>query len=1003
MTATAHPELRQPTFICPISATADSAMKQFLPLTKNILSPVQFVCPMKQAIDLALKSKPPLIKPIPGDIMNLPGNLVSLVVVNWLAVQLRKPPPKAPQKRGNASRKGSRTAQPEIPAKTEPEHKGPFIVFITDYPRSVEQYKEVIDQQAPIVCHININGGTMYVDKKASNSQNSLTFAHDLKKALSDRMKFFEVKYGSDIPVDQQFKDVIQNIYSVYNGYVEYKNIFSNTCYVNIPSYPKEPILLPQLPPEKPVRQRVDKSGAPPPPPTPPPFYQTDALKAAYKSMLFTEIDEHLKKNFTPYFSSSFQHYAENFPAFPLPAKLAQILSIIPDFRSNEIFLMRGAADRNGIDFDIIFRVMVKKKVEEMIGYSIGQRNYKEYFKIEILPNIIGPLFEQFSEFKYTEYAGKLILVFYQKFPHRLQVLKREDSFSLPIYTGFGKWYDSKGPFSSDAIDINFPKDIGINVGNENVFMGLEFDTTKRSSTHYFCESGLEIVTYKPKVSHNLLENLIFYLTFCQTQKFSFRISQHPPTLPPEEEEDDIPETSLFIRGVICKNIEFCFDYETEKINFSVIRKQSKIEIDIVNKVVIISGVPGERHRVYTQNGKVIKYAPDPIIYSSDGSITHRIRGGWKMVDAEGKGYIKRNGKWYLEPKFDVTSNTKSTYFTKRKVTNRTDGLTYIEDEDENEDTFVFPDGTRFNKLTNTFYHKKIPSVKIDDKKIIIEAKEFTIELSNNSNCTFTLKNQESVISYTDDDRHLLIQYGTSGNILTLIDLLSGYLVNLCSRRLLYYLSEDWKWKVGKMLCSKKEMLQHFHVGDHLERIQEVKKLETEEIESIISTGQSPRIFIVEKDFNDFNVHELLTDASYKIIYDHAINQSNNNQNETNITLWYDTKPRSFRELRVLPKITPEIEKEVEDALQKENMIKVDQKEASDYAVDPKWRTIENDQVIEEDNMKELYEKFGIDIENLLDPLNTPKSDDSSVVDPNFTNEENENEDVENNFKEEEN
>ncbi|OHT10882.1 hypothetical protein TRFO_19675 [Tritrichomonas foetus] len=919
---------------------------------------------MKSAIDLAIRSKPPVIKPIPGDILNLPGNLVSLVVTNWLGIQLRKPPPKAPAKRLTQQRKGGKTVNVEPPP-PEPELQGPFLVFITDYPRTVEQFQDVLAQQAPIYCHLTIDGGPPVTDKKNSAAVNPATnFENDLKEVLSSEMKFFTIKISSETPMEQQLMEIIQQIHSVYNGYVEYRREFVDTCYITLPTYPKEPILFPLLPAEKPQKSTRDSgrgsislAGLASSQPQNP-IVATDALNAAYKSMILSEIESFIRTSAQPCFSTHFQHYAEIFPAFPLPASLAQVLAIRPNSKAKEIFLMRRAADRNNVPYDTIFRVHIRKKFEEMIGYSIGERNQKEYLAFEILPNVIAPLSEQFSEFKMAEFGGKILLAFYHKIPEDLPILERHDTYELPTYVGFGKWFDEHGPFTHEVKDIKIPKDVGVSTGGSSLFMGMESDQTTSIATHYFCESGLRVVTYQPKTENGMLEDLHFHLSYCQNERFAFKMSQRPSPTTGEEEEEDSVETLTSIRGVLSKNTEFYFDHSSDKANFIMTYKNTRVEFDILKHICIISGIEGESHRIITPDGKLIKYCPNPIIYHSDGTIATKIRDKWKMVDSEGIGYVKRDGKWLLEPKFNETSTTISTYFTSRKVTNRSDGLSTI--DDNGEITLIFPDETKYNMKTHTFYHSKIPSVSVNERVITIDSKEFTAEFANNCDCSFTLKNQDCTISFNEDLRHLLIQYGQFCNVMTIVDLLTGNIAHVGARRFVYYLTEDWKWNLGRQLCSKKDMLQHFQDGDFIDRIQAIEKVDKEEIETIITNGHKPRLFIVEKDFNDFNVFELLDDSVYKTIADQAINQPKKNT-EKDLTLWFNTKPKSFREIKILPKITSEMAKQAEEVVQKENEIQINQKVARISAIDPKWRVAEAQQLKEEEEMINLYQKYGID------------------------------------------
>ena len=265
-----------------------------------------------------------------------------------------------------------------------------------------------------------------------------------------------------------------------------------------------------------------------------------------------------------------------------------------------------------------------------------------------------------------------------------------------------------------------------------------------------------------------------------------------------------------------------------------------------------------------------------------------------------------------------VILNTIETYFTSRKVISRSDGLSIIEDDDDA--TLIFPDGTKYNKKKKMFTHKKLPSIIVDNGSITIDSKEFIAAFGENRDCSLALKNHNCTISFNEELRQLYINFGQAGNVMTMVDLLTGSIAHVGAKRFVYYLSDDWKWVLGKQLCSKKEIIQHFQDGDFIERVQTLDKIDKDEIENIISNGHTPRLFIVEKDFNDFNVFELIDDNTFKTISEQSINWSQ--KNDIYQTLWFDTKPKSFREIIVLPKITSDIIQKVEKAMEKENLIR---------------------------------------------------------------------------------
>lgn len=971
MTSSSRIEQQHPILICTVSTTNDSALKQFLAVSKNVFSPTHFICPMKTAIDLAIRGKPPLIKPIQGDILNMTGNLLSLVVSNWLSAQLRKPPPKAPQKRVAPIRKNGKNVTNPEPTPVEPTMQGPYIIFLLDYPKNSDQFYDVIvNYHAPIPCHLSIEGPIQTITDKKGNVAITIppiNLGLELQRNLSSELELLNINMNIETPFEDQLKEQLRKIYSIYNAFIEYKKCFSDTCFVTIPTYPPKPIQIPILPLDKPLKSSratdgnkglaisvqaqgstlSNSQGS---------SYQTSSLKAAFQKMIMTDINSYLDKSSRPFFSKEYRHHSEIFPRFPLSLSMSNNLSIRPDFKSNEIFLMRNAAYRNMVDFDCISRVLLKKKFEEMIGYRINERNAKEFLSVDVLSNVFGPLIDQFSEYKTMTFAGKLLLAFFHRIPTNLPVIEETDSYTLSTYVGFGQWFKEHQEFDSSPICLNSSNDIGINVGSNDLFMGMESNKTMRNSTHYFCESGLQVNTYPAIVNNGILSKLHFNMSFLKKLRFSFEMSQNPiPSM--NEEEEDAVETLMTIKGVLSNDLELLINNSNDKMEFIIEYKKSKVVFDIANHLVILNGVEGESRRIITPSSRLIRYTPNPTVYHPDGSISRFIQNIWEMIDSDGKGYIKKDSTWYLQPKLNAESKSESRYFTKRKITNRTDGLSIV--EDENERIVVFTDGTKYNQTTRTYSHDDLPSVSIHDETITVESDEFKVSFAPNCDINFSLKQQDFAILFNEEQRQIQIHHSQNLGVLTMIDLLTGTIANIGLKRYVYYLSEEWKWHFGRQLCSRKEIIQYFQNGDFYEKVQNVDKIDSEEIESIISNGHKPRLFVVDKEFDDFHLYELLDDLDYKNIIDASTDYSDKS-NPIEMTLWFDTNPKSFREISKLEKISEEDQITVERIINQEIEIQKNRQVIQESTVDPKWRIAEQELDEEEKKMQKLYEDFGI-------------------------------------------
>jgi hypothetical protein len=147
--------------------------------------------------------------------------------------------------------------------------------------------------------------------------------------------------------------------------------------------------------------------------------------------------------------------------------------------------------------------------------------------------------------------------------------------------------------------------------------------------------------------------------------------------------------------------------------------------------------------------------------------------------------------------------------------------------------------------------------------------------------------------------------------------------------------------------------------------------MDQSEIHQIMTNGHPPRLFVVEKQFGQFRVHELIDEKTWKDIMAKARKDS------PRPCLWFDTEPASFREFGGVKLVLPEkvgqmsaeqIEKAIEkqagqivDAYQKEVWSVEERTRLSREVLDPKWVALEEKHRAEEEMMIKLYKEFGVD------------------------------------------
>jgi hypothetical protein len=823
--------------------------------------------------------------------------------------------------------------------------------MLTDFPRTVQQFLALLDSPSSVICFVTLEGPPENDRKNAVVKDLTAEFRTIFSKDLA----FLSYNFASGAP-EEVTQRMLDDLMATYIAYVKCQQTFVDVRFVSIPRYPLAPIPVPQLAPEKPVKgsaasaKAAQQQAQPPPPPN-----MTRALTTAYERAVLTQLDDFLTRASLPSYSAHFQHAAELLQNYPLPATLSAVLMHQPDPRPPEIFTMRVLAETTSLSYDTIFSVKMLQKFEETIGYSVGERRHVEQIPLDFVPNVMAPLLATCSQFKWMEFAGCILMVFFHGLPERLPIMELSEAFTLPLYHGFGRWLEGQPPFEPLLEPIPPETEIGVNCSSLDLFIGFKNDQTVKKTQTYFCESGLRVDTYPATIVNTLAESLSFLVSFRDASRFSFHISQRPMVPRPDEEEDLNVETTMKIRGVLGRGCEFFMDHTPFKVLFVILTPQARIEFDAIKGRTVMIGAAKESHRVITAKGELILFGPHPIIYRTDGSIQQYIKGVWHFINADGKAFVKKESGWCQNPEKDTTSETISTYFTNRKVTNRSDGVSFVEDGEDL--TVVFPDHTKYSHKDQTFSHPSLPAVHILTDKIEIETSVFKAAFTAAKECSLELKNGECSLTFTEEIRHLHIHFGQSKNALTMVDLLSGTVVHVGARRLVYYLSDEWQWTLGRQLCSKKDLIQHFEDGDFVERIEAVTEMEREEIESIFSLGHKPRLFLVERLGSSFEVNELLAALDFQTLAEQSSNRISK-RDESRVTLWFDTEPRTFREIRITNAIADQVKAEVFDGIERQLEAEKHRKMVLDSVEDPKWVQLEAEENEREEEISALLLRY---------------------------------------------
>jgi hypothetical protein len=529
------------------------------------------------------------------------------------------------------------------------------------------------------------------------------------------------------------------------------------------------------------------------------------------------------------------------------------------------------------------------------------------------------------------------------------------EAFNLPLYHGFGRWLEKQPPFEPRVEETLPQTEIGVNCSSLDLFRGFKNDQTIKKVTSYFCESGLRVDSYPAVIANSVAESLSFLVSFGDISRFSFHMSQRPLVPKSDEEEDLNVETTLKIRGVLSRGCEFFMDHAPDRALFVILTSQARIEFDALKGRTVVAGAPGESHRVITPKGDLIRFAPHPIIYRPDGSIEQFIKGVWHLVDANGKAYVKKESGWFKNPEKDTTSETIETYFTSRKVTNRSDGVSFVEDAEHL--TICFPDGTKYSQKERTFSHPALPEIQILEDRIAIETRLFKAAFTSQKDCSVEMKNGDCSIAFQEEIRQLLISFGQFKNVMTMVDLISGVVANVGARRCVYYLNDEWQWTLGRQLCSKKDIMQHFENGDFVERVQAITEMERDELESIISLGQKPRLFVVERTGNALAVKELLAAADFQTIAEQSTTRISKKE-DCVVTLWFDSEPKSFREIRITTKLSDEMKATVYEGMAAQREAERQRMMVLNSVGDPKWRELEEMERVQENEIADLLKRY---------------------------------------------
>jgi hypothetical protein len=243
------------------------------------------------------------------------------------------------------------------------------------------------------------------------------------------------------------------------------------------------------------------------------------------------------------------------------------------------------------------------------------------------------------------------------------------------------------------------------------------------------------------------------------------------------------------------------------------------------------------------------------------------------------------------------------------------------------------------------------------DDRIGIETPLFTAAFTTDKNCSIEMKNGDCSVAFQEEIRQLLISFGQSKNDMTMVDFISGVVANVGAHRCVYYLNDEWQWALGRQQCSKKDLIQHFEKGTFVERLQLVTEIDPKELTPVIANGQRPRLFVVERNGSSLAVKELLADSDFQTIA--ALSTTRISKKEDSVvTLWFDTEPKTFREIRITTKLSDEMKARVYEGIESQKEAERQRMLVLNSVGDPKWRELEEREREQEEEITALLKQY---------------------------------------------
>jgi hypothetical protein len=181
--------------------------------------------------------------------MNISGDLVALVVTNWLNAQLRKPPPKAaPAKKRAGKGQSLSTLAPSL---GDGEGSAPFFVLLTDYPRTHEQFRSLVSGVCPVIALLSLEGQTASEgDRRAAAARPDAVV--DWKALFAKDFPFFGYNFMVGAP-EETTQRMLNDLMSCHIAYLKYQRDFLDIRFVDVPRFPTQPLSIPQVVTEKAV------------------------------------------------------------------------------------------------------------------------------------------------------------------------------------------------------------------------------------------------------------------------------------------------------------------------------------------------------------------------------------------------------------------------------------------------------------------------------------------------------------------------------------------------------------------------------------------------------------------------------------------------------------------------------------------------------------------------------------------------------------------------------